>query len=268
MTDNYYSNPAISQSLLKHIGKSPEHLKYRIDNPQEPTKDMILGRAFHTLVLEPSKFDVSFAIAPECDRRTKAGKEIYAEFAESLSDDMEVITADDMEVITAMRESVMANDIASKLIIGDIEEPIFWIDEVTGIACKAKPDVFTSIGNRTIIVELKSCQSANADDFMRACFKYGYDLQAGMYLNGIETHYRPASKFIEFVFIAVEKTSPFAVNVLQADQYFIELGQKKYRDYMATYKDCLSTDNWYGYMGKEDNINFLTVPSWMIEKEI
>jgi hypothetical protein len=46
----------------------PAYFKWCEDNPQEPSEDMVLGSAFHKIVLEPETFDKEFMIMPHFDR--------------------------------------------------------------------------------------------------------------------------------------------------------------------------------------------------------
>lgn len=71
---DYHSNSAVSKSTLCKMAINPEYYKWCLDNPQPPTDDLIVGSAFHKLVLEPDDFDKEFAVLPECNRRTKEGK--------------------------------------------------------------------------------------------------------------------------------------------------------------------------------------------------
>ena len=257
----YHKSEGISRSQLFYISKSPELFKYMLDNPLEPTKDLVIGSAFHKLVLEPDEFESEFLITPEVDLRTREWKAVYAEFTSKLTEGVTPISQQDYDLISAMRDSVMRNELARTILQGTVEQPVYWNDPITGELCKCKPDSLTEIGESRVVVDLKSCRDADEDAFMRACFKYGYDLQVGMYKTGCDI-VRGGNH--EFVFVCVEKTPPYSVNVLQADDFFIEHGQRLYRRYMDIYHECKTTGNWYGYGGKQNVINVLSVPSWMM----
>ena len=65
---------------LKKLMKSPAHYKHWKDNPQEDTQALLFGRAAHKYILETYDFYNEFAVAPNCDRRTKEGKETLNKF--------------------------------------------------------------------------------------------------------------------------------------------------------------------------------------------
>ena len=69
-----------------------------------------------------------------------------------------------------------------------------------------------------------------------------------------------------FVFIAQEKTAPYAVNILQADEGFVRRGYDLFRELIGTYHDCKVKDNWWGYLGPENVINNLALPAWLAKE--
>ena len=71
----YHSRPEISKSDIDLMLKSMRHFKNKVY--EEPTPNMVLGSAFHKLVLEYDDFESEFAVMPNVDKRTKAGKEAY-----------------------------------------------------------------------------------------------------------------------------------------------------------------------------------------------
>ena len=76
----YRQRPGISSSELKKIMITPAHYKHYKENPQEDTPALLFGRAAHKYILETYDFYTEFAVAPNCDRRTKEGKETWAKF--------------------------------------------------------------------------------------------------------------------------------------------------------------------------------------------
>ena len=51
------------------------------------------------------------------------------------------------------------------------------------------------------------------------------------------------------------------MNVMEANEYFIKSGRDMYRTMLNTYKECVDSGNWYGYMQGE--INSLGLPNWL-----
>lgn len=242
----YEQSQAVNKSTLWEMRKSPLHYWHLIhDTPREDTAAMKFGRAVHCRLLEPVEFSAQYAVAPECDRRTKEGKAIWAELMES---GKEVISSADMDAILAMEREFPA-----RLIEGaQTEVPLFWTDPETGVECKGRLDAITE----DYVIDYKTTTNAATDAFMREALRYGYDLQAAMYLEAARANgYHPKG----FIFIAQEKSAPYLVNVMHAGEAFIDRGLWIMRDLLAKYKECRDSDTWPGYGENE-----LILPEWEV----
>ena len=155
---------------------------------------------------------------------------------------------------------VNLNKYARLLLSGKHEQSFFWTDDMTGEKCKCRPDAMYETDEIGIIVDLKSCESAETESFMRDVVKYGYDMQAAMYRKGVEIN---TGKKWGFVFIAIEKKPPYAVNILQADDLIFTRGNDLFRELIGIYHNCKETGDWYGYNGFSGMINNLSLPRWL-----
>ena len=261
---------AISKSRLANMSVCPAYFKWCEDNPQEPSEDMVIGSAFHKIVLEPETFDKEFMIMPHFDRRTKEGRLGYENLMNKIQGGaITLITQEQYDTICGMRDSIMANPYARKLINGNIEQSMYFTDDLTKVECKCRPDVWRKVADRVVITDLKSAKSVIPNEFMRDCVKYHYDLQTAMYRDGVSKVLNIPKDNIDFVFIAVEKKPPYLLNIMQADTYVIQKGEADFREYIGTYKECLETQNWYSFNGKDNIINNLSLPSYLLkDKEI
>lgn len=262
MTEKEYrQHPAISRSALWKIRESPEKFKWAMEHPDEPTPALVFGQAFHKVALEPDDFLSEFAVAPNVDRRTKEEKAVWDSFSNA-SAEKTVIDDKTFYKVLDMVEALNAAPFVGKLLNGEHEKPIFWVDEMTSEMCKARYDCLTEVNGKPVIVDLKTAANASTDAFMRGAVKYGYDFQAAMYSEGIK---QTLGITPLFVFVVIEKDPPYAVNILQADEEFIQRGYDIFRELIGTYHECKETDNWWGYMGAYNVINNLGVPSWLKE---
>lgn len=262
----YHENNSVSKSTLQNMRKSPAHYKFMLENKQTDTKVFSLGRAFHTLILEPELFNGQFLVADKIDLRTKQDKE---ELELLKLSGKEIISTDDFVMLCKMRDNVLSNKFCQLLLQGEKEVSHYWQDKDTGINCRCRPDCRTDLKNASVIIDLKSCVSADEKDFIRDCFKYGYDLQVAMYKEGVEFHEKKPHKF---VFIAVEKTEPYAVNIIDFDEVFIgeekaeNIGKDKFREYIGKVAECQFTGIWYGYTGDETVEGTSNIPEWLKEE--
>jgi hypothetical protein len=149
------------------------------------------------------------------------------------------------------------------LLDGEHEKPFYWVDDLTGEGCKIRVDCISTIGGKPVIVDYKTTADASTDGFTRSVINYGYDFQAGMYCEGVE---KATGKKPLFVFVAQEKTAPYAVNILQADDLMVQRGYDIFRELIGIYHECKQTGNWYGYLGAYNVINNLSLPAWLAKE--
>lgn len=268
MTEKEYrQSEGISRSELWLLnpdnGGTPEKFKWAREHPEKPTPALIFGTLVHCLLLEPDSFNKQFAVWDDTIKKTtKEGKAAYAEFTDDLMGRQEV-SRTMYEQATVMALLARSTPFVGKLLVGEHEKPIKWTDEMTGEICKIRLDCLTEIGGKPVIVDYKTTADASTDGFMRSAINYGYDFQAGMYCEGVEkvTGQKPL-----FVFVAQEKTPPYAVNILQADNLMVQRGYDIFRELIGIYHECKITDNWYGYLGAYNVINNLSLPAWLAKE--
>ena len=248
--EQYHADPAISASHLKAVmQQSPYHYWSRYLNPQrptmEPTAAMRLGSLAHCAVLEPDELHNRYAIAP--DRRSNAGKALAADMA---ARGLEAVTEADMALAANMAIAVQGHPYAGALLADGKAEQSFWADDTaTGLRVKARPDWYFG----GTIVDLKTCQDASPNGFARACAAFSYHVQAAHYLN---------VTFAErFVFIAVEKTYPYAVGTYELDAAAMAAGKEQCRIGLQTISNCRAINEWPGYTTTCDTI---TMPGWAL----
>jgi exodeoxyribonuclease VIII len=262
--DDYHSGPGISNSGLNLLRKSPKHYWAAYLDPdreeREATPALRLGSAIHSAILEPHKFTNEFVAAPEVDRRTKEGKDIYAAFL-AKAEGRTVITAKEMETVGRVARSVMTHKVYRKVFereMGKAETSIYWEDKDSGVLCRIRPD-WLGAG---VILDVKTTEDASPDAFMRSIFTYGYHRQAAFYIDGCrQSGIDPGA----FMFMALEKSSPYAVAFYYAEPEMIEQGRKEYKKLLRIYADCLATGNWPGYPEKIVPIN---LPEWYLAQQM
>lgn len=221
---------------------------------------MVFGTAVHKLLLEPDTFRMEFAVAPVCDRRTKEGRLVYQKFLDNCGDKT-IISADDLVRASDMVRVLYQTPYIKPLLDDALHETLVtWADEMTGEACKIRCDSLKLMRDGTpVIVDYKTTNDASTDGFIRKALSLGYDFQAGMYCEGVEANYGGKARF---VFIAQEKTEPYAVNILEADEEFIQRGKDKFRELIGIYHECKTTDKWWGYLGRDNAIGKINLPPW------
>lgn len=261
---DYFSLEFLSSSRLKLLDKSAAHLKADIDRekgiaektiePEVPTPAQVFGAAYHAYMLGyPNKI----AIMPAgIDRRTKAGKEEWAEFCRLTADKI-IISAGDMLKIEAMHAVLYSHPKAAILLqLKDAlrEAAGIWQHPAFGFVAKIKTDI-VDLKNRWII-DLKSAISAHPDDFARAIANFKYHWQAGHYINGARALTGDEFKFL---IIAQEKEPPFAVAVYEIGRAWLEIAARQIDPLYHLYAGCLASSQWPAY---NESIIISEPPAW------
>jgi len=249
--EEYHSSDGVSRSQLMLLDKSPYHFWYQVLSGKAKKKDstpaMILGSAFHTLLLEPHKFNEEYAVLPKIDRRTTKGKEEYAAF-EELSAGKTVLNEDQFEQLRDMVESTKNTEIANTLLNNSVfEKSIYWTDEETDIQFKCRPDVWSS----NMIIDVKTATESDMKRFVRSSLDYGYMLQAGMMFEACKAIGKPFKMFVSLV---VEKEAPYAPAVFMMSEEALQFGVDQFKFYKRKLKECLDLNKWPGYAIQELNV--------------
>lgn len=252
MTEQEYRQAdGVNKSTLWNLRKSPAHYKYFLENQREDTAAFAFGRAVHAAILTPSAFKKDFVVIPEgIDRRTKAGKEEYQAFLDA-SAGKEILTAADAETVKAIVKAFKKNRDAVQLLKGTKrEKPLFWTDD-NGIFCKCRIDAYKA----GLIVDLKTAQDAETETFTKEALRYGYDVQAAHYLDAYQ--HKESAVRPEWYFIVIEKTEPYAINILRADIGFLDYGFIRRQELIEKLKACQDQKEYPDY-----GINELCLPAW------
>ena len=255
----YHKGPGISKSQLDLIHKSPALFQWSKAAPEDDEKKSALnvGDAVHAILLEPHRFGDEYVIAPEFDRRTKAGKQQYEEFEASITSQT-VLTADEGRKVQLIRESVMAHPHARWLVEaeGDAEASIYWNERSTGLLARCRPD--KTIPSLGWIADIKT--TADMDKFARSVYDYRYHVQDPFYCDGYAAHFgeQPAA----FVFLVVSTSiecGKYPVRIFTLDLEAKSIGRETYLQDMAVYADCIRTGEWSG-------LETLSLPYWAKER--
>ncbi|MCP3873374.1 MAG: hypothetical protein GY699_09510 [Desulfobacteraceae bacterium] len=265
--DEYRSAPGISRSDLMYMDKTPAHFKYYKDNPEPPTENMVKGTAVHTLILEPHTFLDDFRVMPK-KFKTKSGNKYKAWFKSKNLPKENILNLNTWKQIRGMRDALNSSKRASLYLSGYHEKSFFWIDPETGILCKCRPD---SIHLKTgIISDLKTCDNASPEEFIKKCYNMAYHVQNAFYVDGVIEAVRQGGNngfdFKEpdsFMFVAVEKEAPYLMGFYDLPPAFVDEGRRLYKLYLKRYKEAVEKDDWSGYSNK---IIRLQEKSWMYKR--
>lgn len=243
-------SPGISSSRMKHMLVSPAVYQIKLQRPMQETDALRVGRMLHTQVLEPHLVSSEFAIWNEGRRQ---GTD-WAQFAMNNADKT-IITEQQLTCVEGMAQALLQMrdfplaawlagvkglDASSDIAPAMKEHSLFWIDEDTGLQCKARPDAMT-LGSKPLVGDLKSARSVSVDDFIYDIFKYRYDMQAAHYLAGVKAVYGIDAPF---AFFAVEKEEPHVSRTFLMTPDALANGERHRRYCLRMIRRCLDSGQW------------------------
>lgn len=252
--DLYHSGPGISSTGLKEILKSPAHYRAYLDG-QEDSAAFRLGRLVHMRLLEPAEYFSAVKVMPDFAEshghpNTKAHREAKADWlADAKAQGCEVVTESEMGEHDRYEKAMRSNRLASKIFTGgDAEVSCYWIDEATGVLCRARADYIRG----EAIFDLKTTSySAAPKEFQKTVLNFGYHVSAAFYLDGF-ARYLPVK---HFSWVALEKKPPYCFGFFAADQELLNAGRAEYTKALATFAECMKTQRWPGYEEKFVNLS-------------
>jgi len=254
--DIYHAWPdSISKSSLDLIARSPAHYAYR--EPRESTRNMEIGTAIHTALLEPERFRADYVLLRDvADRRSSAYKEATKAHPAS-----NVLTGSEADLVSGMQEAVYANPQARLALTqeGCTEASLFVNDPETGVLVRVRFDLLTESGEA---YDLKKCQDARPDVFSRSIYNYGYHIQSAFYQDVYE--WATGKPLACFKIIAVEERLPHSVMVYRLDDTAIAEGRREYREALNLYATCVESGEWPSYECAEDEL--IGLPEWVVRK--
>lgn len=250
----YHGGPGVSKSQLDLIAQAPAVYLWGKEAPEDATKSdaLILGDAFHAMLLEPERFHEEYYAARAVDRRTKEGKAAWASMQNECGN-RTILHSEDVQKLNLMRESVMAHPDARKLVemAGDIENSIYWKDPDTGLLCRCRPDKTAKHVN--YLIDLKT--TADIDRFAKSVAQYRYHVQDAFYTEGYKQCFgeKPG-----FMFLAVSTSincGKYPVRVFELDNMAKETGAELFRRDLNTLEYCVTNDDYPG-------VESLSLPDW------
>jgi exodeoxyribonuclease VIII len=275
LESEYRAAPAVANSDLKHIRRSPAHYwAARLDPDREPEKDTpsrIAGRALHCCILEPHTFAEKFVFVPEDapkdlrhlrDAKNKgdstiASIQFWDAFEASVAGRCIIDRATTVIVQHAAERIRNHPELIGYLQQGTAEESIFATDPVTGEPVKIRTDWRTELAGMRVIIDLKSTEDARPDPFSRIAYSYGYFAGAAYYCDVHE--WAGLGKVDLYLLAAFERDSPNAVKIYEVRDEELQRGRLQYRAALNLFHHCRTNDEWPAY---DTAIEPLLFPSW------
>lgn len=256
--EKYHEHPAVSKSMLDWVHKSPALLEWWKNAPvdEEVEKAVDFGSAFEAFLLEPDRWDEQYVIAPDVDRRTKAGKGSYQAFLAE-STDKHTITSAEYHKIRLMAESVYAHPMARRLLEAEpmMQASYFWTDTETGEPCRCRPDLLIpkAVGV-PLVADLKV--SADMRTFRTNAARFRYHVQDAFYSDGLTEYYNGTQpNFCFIVVFSSHSAGRYECHVFEFDATDKVQGEAEYRKDLEKYSECKRHNDWI-------HLEELRLPGW------
>lgn len=229
----YHKGVGVSSSFIRKFGESQLHA---LEHQQETTPAMRFGTAAHSLLVEGQEAFDKEVVVITGSPYTKANKELKEEYEKR---GLTVLKEADVELIQGMKEKMIYEGNAYLDAKGKVAESSFyWYED--DVLCKCRPDLIcppldnTDSKDEIVIVDYKTTQSVEPYAFANSVKKFRYDLQASYYRRGMEA---AGYKVTDFMFVAQEKTYPYASKVFRMTKEQMDFGWSIMQNYLEDFKE-------------------------------
>lgn len=255
-----------NNSGLKLIdSRTPAHYKQWVEDGNKPKtmeeqlkedRHFRVGRIVHSAILEPDTFNDDYVLMPDFGAmQSSTNRKIRDEWLASLPPGTSIVKQDEKDLAMAMREAVLKHKTARLIIEGGKPEVTMnWIDDRTGLKCKARADWWNE--ELGFAMDLKTTQDASPGEFGRSVASFGYNRQHCHYADGFRILQRPIRNYL---ILAVEKEAPHCVAVYHIDAAAEERGFQLLHRSMDKLARCVETNQWPAY---SQDISIITMPGW------
>lgn len=255
--------PALRSSVLRELAlHTPLHARYTEQRGGRDSQAKQVGSLLHLALLEPERFDAECVVRPEfgdCrNRENKAKRDLWdAEHAAHV-----VVSEETWTDVQAYRDAIYDHPILAGLLTarGVNELTLVW-DDPLGVRCKARLDRFAEFGERLAICEFKTSRSASPWSFAGDFMRFGYHVQAGFYLRGLEQTYGPAER--PYIIGVVEKGPPTLAAAYELTAEELDLCEAAFHAALKRYSECVESGRWPGY---SDCLERLKLPAWAYKR--
>lgn len=260
--------------------RSAAHYHHWVTAPanEEESQVFAFGRALHCATLEPDVFRDTYVVLPadaprdlrflrNAKKPSDATKDAIAWWDEweARCVGKTMLAADKLAQAEAMAAALRAlvlkfPEQKVEITVADLidecetEVTLYWVDEATGIICKARADLWSrELG---LAMDLKSCLDASREAFAKAVHRHRYHVQHAHYCEGFRACGHPLRSF---VFLPVEKEPPHVPASWHIDAPSEELGYEVRARSLRKLDACLKSGRWPGHT---TTVESLTLPAY------
>jgi hypothetical protein len=255
----YFKLDALSRSVLERMRRTAAHAyEYETRPHDDTTEAKTTGDAAHAALLEPDRWAQQYVVAPKVDKRTKKGKQEYADWEASLAPDSIVLSPSEYKTAKGIHKAVWANPDIAALVGGEgqNEKTVVWNDPGTSLLCKGRLDRITTSEGWTVVIDIKTTRNAEPWAFAGDAAHFGYHRQAAWYLRGLRILDERKRRFL---IIAIEKEPPYLSVIYRLDPETVMKAEDDLQALVYRYAECKERGVWPGY---PRGVQSLGLPKW------
>lgn len=256
--EEYAAIPALNWSKAKLLLRSPAHYVAGLLEPDDQDRYLV-GTLVHGMVLEGKCLEGLYAVKPKgMTFASTAGKAWRDEQT------LPILKEEDASRIPRMADAIACHKVARDALSHCKNRERAIVTTLSGVKVKGLLDMSGQDNDgRSGFVEIKTTLDARPEFFAKRCCSepFHYDGQNEWYaslLSIADGGPRPWS-----LWIAVEKSAPFAVACYGPDESMIDSGIEKVQDALATFKACQLSKQWPAYHA---GIQMISAPKWRINQ--
>ena len=236
----YEAIDALNQTGAKLLLKAPAKYAHDKANPRKDSKALREGIMTHVAVLEPERF-AAYKPEPDCDKRSKEGKEVHAFWKSNLQPTDIPCKADEYDNALSYSDA-LRKAMASHNIVPAATEVMLLAEYMVKI--KGSIDLIAEDG---FIYDIKTtAEEATPKGFGRQLiWSDDFKLQAAWYLLLCKLNFGVRPK--GFRFLVVEKEAPFLTAVFELHPDLVAEGETLMMSAIKAFEVCKSFNEWPAY---------------------
>jgi hypothetical protein len=242
----YDAVKAFNQSKLKvALSGMDKFYDAWVNGMRKESEALTDGQIFDCLVTEPHKFPQRYVVVEKAARNTREGKANW-EWAQEQG--KQAVAQNKYDQFLGMRSAMYAHPWVRDNFRpdGENQAAVVWEDQATGLPLKGLMDIYRK---GSYIADVKTTRLADATDFEHDVLKWGYDIQAAFYQDGVAV---TTGEVLPFVFIVVSKAPSYndsgepeySVAVAELSEECLEAGREQYQHILRCIKECKAKSVW------------------------
>jgi exodeoxyribonuclease VIII len=258
--EDYHALPQIGSSTVKDMSVSPAYYIQQMlaREGKEPSPAFAVGSMFHQAILEPERVNMFIATPEGLDRRTKEGKQIWAEFQEQ-SEGRTIMKKEDYDNCRAMIESFEKTPAYDRMFKGDCQTEV----SIVGPDKKCRFDLLKKRQRGYIAYDLKTTEDLPQDTnaWQRFFLKWKYHIQHAWY---VDVAKQAGIEILAFHFAVVSKKPPYDYAVVRLSSDFVEYGRVEADTAYDLYLSCKKDNHWPGKFEMSGSFSQqIELPGWV-----